>query len=532
MEHMELTDEAGFEALTTEEYVGPRGHDPRDRPALRAGPMAALLAGLPLAGAFALLMALTGQQRPAPTGAANGAAGGLRRGDLGALVGESATWTAAPGSKCPRLEVDVEYKDNSGFGVNLDHIPSPELCCSLCQANPACKAFTWVKDALPDGDPGQCWLKGGVGIKAAQSWGKVSGVPPPRTQVVAVPSGAGDPANSMFCFALMLPFGGERKLLAYQWSKGASIFACNGYAVYSNMSLQVGPGLNTKIVASNLACGFGGDSNTALNSWIFIAVWDKVTNDQEYRRYKWVVKADPDCVFFPDRLVPILRANAQASYINNCQYGLHGPIEVFSRAAIDRLAQDYAQSYDGKAPARCVKEQNFGLWGEDMFIDQCFNQVLKLPIRATEPRVLCEDHCDCSEFFWCTAGADRVAYHPFKTVGAYDACIGNALTQTPPSVMAAARSRVLPGAYASTTNSPYDGGSGSATYGDTAGNEYGGTAGNEYGGTAGNEYGGTGSYEYGSGSSQYGSESAGAYDSAYSVQASYGGEAGAGGYAS
>merc|ERR1712127_34320 len=131
-------------------------------------------------------------------------------------------------------------------------------------------------------------------------------------QLPALPLGHGGSGNSLWCFSLMMPFGYEKELLQYQYQKQASIFGCDGYAVYSNMSITVAPGVVSKPIQSNLQCGYGGDSNSALNSWIFIALWDKVCDDAEYRAYNWVVKVDADCVFFPDRLVTVLQSYAGA----------------------------------------------------------------------------------------------------------------------------------------------------------------------------------------------------------------------------
>jgi len=341
-----------------------------------------------------------------------------------------------PTAQCPSMEVNVEYKDEtSGFGMNFDHIPSPDLCCALCQANEQCVSFTWVQNAGLDGCPSQCWIKGGLGVKVQGKVGLTSGVPPQRGQLAAVPSGKGEPYNSLWCFSLMTPGSTEKDLLEWQYNHQASIFACDGYAVYSNAELEVVPGVTTKVVESDLKCGYGGDSQSALNSWIFVAVWDKVCDDAEYKAYKWVVKVDPDCVFFPDRLLQLLPAYGEAQIINNCKYGLHGPIEVFSSAAIDMLGQEYAASFDGKAPKRCIEQLHFGQWGEDMFIDQCL-KVLGLTNKPLVPRMICEDHCECPDFYWCQKGSDRVSYHPFKSVGAYEACMANAMADTQPAQIA------------------------------------------------------------------------------------------------
>merc|ERR1719382_899873 len=78
----------------------------------------------------------------------------------------------------------------------------------------------------------------------------------------------------------------------------------------------------------------------------------------------------------------------------------------------------------------CVEQQHFGQWGEDMFIDQCLHTVhhLTAPI---EPRLMCEDHCDCRDYYWCKHGPQIVSYHPFKTVAAYENCIANAVDGPP-----------------------------------------------------------------------------------------------------
>jgi len=345
------------------------------------------------------------------------------------IAAGGSTWVQAFPSKCGKTDEDVEYQDTTnGWGKHFDHIKTPELCCSLCQGNPKCWSFTWVKDAGLAGCPSQCWLKGAVG-NPVRKIGFVSGVPPPRRQLPPVPSGAGGPGGSLWCFALMQPAGYERSMLRWQHDHKASIFACDGYAVYSNESLSVAPGVVSSVVDSNLKCNFGGDSGTALNAWIFIAVWKKIVDDGAYRNFDWVVKVDPDAVFFPDRLGLLLRGQPKVGYLLNCKYGLHGPIEVFSTNAVNALAADYGRSWDKKAPKTCVEglKSKSGLWGEDMFLDQCFQKILKVTPRTLQPTLMCEDHCECPAWYWCQNGTDRVSFHPFKTPYSYAVCMANAL---------------------------------------------------------------------------------------------------------
>uniref|UniRef100_A0A7S2M2N6 Apple domain-containing protein n=1 Tax=Zooxanthella nutricula TaxID=1333877 RepID=A0A7S2M2N6_9DINO len=354
----------------------------------------------------------------------------LRR-DGGAAVvqlAESSTWVQGGRfpSHAPAMDVDTEYQVDGGWGTNFDHIPTPEMCAAMCWGVPKCKAYTWVKNAGLDGCPSQCWLKSAVGNKAHKV-GLVSGVPPPRHELAEVPSGAGGAAGSLYCFALMVPGGYEEGLLRWQHDNKASIFSCDKGAVYSNKPVKVAEGVVAHVVNSTLKCGYGGDSMSALNSWIFIAVWEKVIHVGEYKDHAWVVKVDPDAVFFPDRLGRHLVQHRGAAYINNCKYGMHGPIEVFSSGAINALAKDYAKSWDGRAPSTCVTKMHFGQWGEDMFIDQCLHTQLKLGPRPTEPKLMCESHCDCEDWYWCSEGPDMVSYHPFKSIDSYKTCMAAAL---------------------------------------------------------------------------------------------------------
>lgn len=338
-------------------------------------------------------------------------------------------------SQCGKLEENTDYiiDDDTAWGQSMDHIPSADMCCSFCHREPKCKSFVWVEDAGLEGCPSQCWLKGAKPDAKKKKKGVIAGIPPGRPKYLMAPQMSSPDRfqanNGIFCFSLMLPFGYEPALIAWQFKNQASIFACDKYAVYTNKSMEIVPGLFTRVVDSNLHCGTGGDSNSALNSWIFIAVWKKVLDDGYWLEYPWTVKADPDCVFFPGRLRRILPQYTGEPYINNCHYGMHGPLEVLGQPALKALQADYRSSEDGKAPKRCVSEQHFGQWGEDMFLSQCFLKILRITNGvppALEPKLMCEDHCDCDQYYWCNNGTDRVSFHPFKSVGAYQNCVAMA----------------------------------------------------------------------------------------------------------
>jgi len=341
---------------------------------------------------------------------------------------EEATWKQDFPSLCGKTEVDVEYEaEEDSWGTNFDHIPTPEMCCAMCQGEPKCTSFTWVKDAGLKGCKSQCWLKGGKVVKSKKKVGVVSGKPPPRPILPLVPTGKKGPGGSLYCFALMVPHGYEPSMIRWQHAHKASIFACDAFGIYSSKKLRVAPGVVTWVVDSDLKCEYGGDSGTALNAWIFIAVWQKVISVAEYKAHDWVVKVDPDAVFFPDRLGRILAHYEKDGYINNCKFGMHGPIEVLSTKAVNKLGADYNRSEDKKAPKLCVTKQHFGLWGEDMFLDQCLGKILEVKPRPLNPLVMCEAHCVCPAWYWCQNSTETVSYHPFKSPEAYEVCMANAL---------------------------------------------------------------------------------------------------------
>eukprot|EP00435_Cladocopium_sp_Y103_P010412 s1035_g2.t1 len=154
--------------------------------------------------------------------------------------------------QCGLMEKNLDYVEYSGWGKNLDHIPDPDMCCAFCQAEPKCKSFVWVEDAGLDGCPSQCWLKGGEPSDKKPKDGVVSGMPPPRQAFHIAPQEASPdqfPVRraGMFCFSLMLPFGYEVELLAWQYAHQVSIFDCEKFAVYTNKSMEVGSGTGASV---------------------------------------------------------------------------------------------------------------------------------------------------------------------------------------------------------------------------------------------------------------------------------------------
>lgn len=218
-----------------------------------------------------------------------------------------------------------------------------------------------------------------------------------------------------------------------QFQQQAGIFQCDAETIYSSQVIEIAPDTVTHAVDSDLKCESGGEFNTALNLPIFLAVWEKVVQEGTFGAYAWTTKVDADSVFFPDRLRYALqkyekeeafqKEDSLGVYLNNCQYGLHGPVEVFSRSAVKTWSE---------GTTRCLKHfyhlcDGDCNWGEDLFIDQCLWKVLGAK-REDDWGLLVEDHCSPPENWENCKGSWHVAYHPFKTGYDWMQCFENALS--------------------------------------------------------------------------------------------------------
>jgi hypothetical protein len=154
---------------------------------------------------------------------------------------------------------------------------------------------------------------------------------------------------ALFCIAHMMPHGPELALMKSHFTRGVGIFACNDQAVFcSGGRIALGgtgdstfhtlPVPNIKMSKGNVAIP-GQTTNSWLNTKLFTKVFEAMLHGR-FWAYDWVIKVDPDAVFFPDRLrehvAPLtVRAgpDADAVYIRNCPKNpyihLMGAIEVF-----------------------------------------------------------------------------------------------------------------------------------------------------------------------------------------------------------
>jgi hypothetical protein len=289
---------------------------------------------------------------------------------------------------------------------SIPDVPDYHACAAHCQEDGSCWAWTWtVADR-------SCALRG----PRVDPWANKTSKDGVVSGVSFIPR---PPPGTLFGWALMMPFlDNERRLLKLQYEKGWSIFGCDDHAVYSSEVIKISSGLQTHLVNHDLKCEIGGEYHLCLNTEIFIAVWKTVLESGRPRNADWTVKVDPDSVFLPDRLRTILSKHPdppQGVYLNNCKFGLHGPVEVFSRNAMQTYLARNNDCINGKL--------DWKYWGEDMYMDQCLWKVLNV-LRVKEYDLISEDHCQKTDD-WKLCATGHTTFHPFKEPDGYRACMHN-----------------------------------------------------------------------------------------------------------
>lgn len=253
---------------------------------------------------------------------------------------------------------------------------------------------------------------------------------------------------TVHCLLLFLPYSIEQDLLVYQHEKKVGVFQCDSHAIYSSQVIEVAPGLVSRRISHSMRAEPGGQFLTVLNLGVFLALYRQLILDKDYLQADWVVKVDPDTVFFADRLRNTLSnynfgLAGDGAYLNNCPSGLHGPIEVISQKAFLALAENAETCYDKMNNKLCnVSCQARRLvcngnctdwWGEDIWVDRCLDLHTKSK-RMFARHLLQEEHCPetaaYSKYRWSSCKDTRtVAFHPFKTKEVWEKCFHAAQKQ-------------------------------------------------------------------------------------------------------
>jgi len=245
------------------------------------------------------------------------------------------------------------------------------------------------------------WVTQKVPIPAGWD-GKVVGGGRAEYAVPAAGKGEQVAGDRLFCFMAYLPGSKEVDLMNVAKKRKASIFACDGSAVFESFQS-----------ASN---GWDTGEATLANTDVFLNVWKQVKKNKQYLEYDWTVKVDPDAVLVPDRLRAHIRAlNPPAFrpiYLKNNAIdkglgnnGFLGAVEVFSKQAV----QIYLDNWKG-----C--KQSFGLnASEDGFFKGCMDALgvgFMLDSQMFNPD---KSPGACSQ-------QDKAAFHPLKQSDQWECC--------------------------------------------------------------------------------------------------------------
>merc|ERR1719203_1783227 len=199
-----------------------------------------------------------------------------------------------------------------------------------------------------------------------------------------------------------------------------SIFRCDEHMLVSNVSLREQlaglPGsatISEVVIEQSLETAYGGRWKTSLNTDLFIAIWNNIFARGLHLRKEWTIKLDPDTVFIPARLGPILQKAHAAMrnkpvYINSCPWciiKLIGPIELFNRAALLALYEDME---------RCQVTIDYHNASEDLFLEMCMQQLQVKPWspKRSDRLLLPTWHVKNHQLKRCSE--NWAAIHPFK----------------------------------------------------------------------------------------------------------------------
>jgi len=280
--------------------------------------------------------------------------------------------------------------------------------------------------------------------------------PPPMTTTLALTTSTTDTSTMgtmgststsvlplLFCLMVLDTSGPELQLVREQIHQGVGIFACDEFAVFSEIG-DVSLGMLPKGRAVDVTTTWFQKADvwyhkkTKVDALLYMNVWDAVRNDGRYRRHDWTIKVDPSTVVLPGRLRERLAHHTSKNcYILGCDVGsfgghvgpslvmlspgtgpslvMLGPLEVFSRQAVDNYLEGNA--------ARCRGELQWSNWAEAEFMSRCLD-LLGVP-GVNDAGLLSDDSCNGGEQQNCQ---DRtsVAYHSSLSIAIWFDCWGQA----------------------------------------------------------------------------------------------------------
>jgi len=228
---------------------------------------------------------------------------------------------------------------------------------------------------------------------------------------------------SLFCWSLFQTTTYENDIMKKQVEDGVGIFECDEATLLSTADITdmgKGPdGKNVKTLKVAMAEITTSVDGTAGNAQLFINCWNAVIEEGRWRHHAWIIKVDPDAVILPQRVRDHLRSHVLENvYVVNCNKFpssanfpmMYGSVEIFSYLAIDTYARNMGL---------CMTDMGMMIpqWGEDYFMTHCLDHVGvgRISDFASVGDNVCTGGSCSDQYF--------SAFHPFKTVDAWQECL-------------------------------------------------------------------------------------------------------------
>merc|ERR1712150_50643 len=248
---------------------------------------------------------------------------------------------------------------------------------------------------------------------------------------------------------------GELEIVKTAQKMKTSVFACDGWNVFSDKTLALNPGSTIKVEYTKVHYGNGTavhrpNTKIFVNTLLFVNVWKHIKKQTTWTSFSWVVKVDPPTVFIPARLRTLLShqmVTPKGVYLENCNYvrmSMHGSLEVISKDAFGTFLDNIDDCLE-TLPWKSGDHAHWRYYGEDKFLQFCMDKhgVDRVPSRQmveTVPKsqglyglhltISCPGHRTKFEGLvkkWhpnCTRSA-TAAMHAFRTPKAWLECLKN-----------------------------------------------------------------------------------------------------------
>jgi len=300
----------------------------------------------------------------------------------------------------------------------------------------------------------QCYVKSaGVGRCNSTCTPGVKGFECGQPNFDSVPA-RGEVRTDLYCFSVYTADTGSPKpstelaLLKGQKKFGASIFGCEAWDVFSDVTVGIAADYNT-VQVEDTNKEFHQVKRKETGTWVnwamFYQVWLKIRERNTWASKGWTVKVDADAVFIPQRLKDFLSDKKDTDagrYFENCknvQYGFFGNLEVLSNKATEVLTTWLEECHARFAPcANDGCDWKFGAWGEDVFVQRCMDhhyinkgEAFDLTKDGACPSDRPADQKKNKKWRAPDCGKELAAsVHPFKKPQEYFKCLGDIMQTT------------------------------------------------------------------------------------------------------